>query len=426
MELNVIFSKLDDSQKINTVIQLYRQLKPSHQSIVSSHLANLAKVDFIKRLPTEIGYHILMYLDAKSLCKSARVNKSWKKLSDSEAVWQHLCGQHIYKECNKCGWCLPSLDNDVGSGWKKFYERRMKIEKNWRLGKFSTKVLHGHTDGITALYFCNNYLISGGWDMSIIVWDLKTGQQLHKLTAHAGCVRGLKFDNDKLISVSMDKSWKIWNYKQGTLLRSFDNAHNEGITCVDFDESLVVTGSNDNAIKVWNFKTGENVQLNGHTDWINRVLLFNKKSVISCSDDNTVRLWDINSHSCLKMFEHGAQVQGLSIWSPELNNLQDARFPEYIISGDLEGIITLWDVVNDTHTDFFGNKSGIWSICMNKQRIISGTLDGSIKIWNHTGEIKSIFKLHDGDVKAVQMDEVKIISGSEDNTIMICNFDDEI
>ena len=421
---------MNDAQKMNAISTLYRQLSPQHKSMVSNQLINMTKVDFIRKLPKELSFHILKYLDAKSLCKSASVSTLWNDLADSEQVWQHLCGQHVYKECSKCGWSLPSLDSDVGCGWKKYYEKRMRVEKNWRLGKYTTRVLQGHTEGITAIYFCNEYLISGSWDKSIIVWDLKTGSILHKLTSHSGCVRGLKFDNDKLISVSMDMSWKIWNYKNGRLLRTFENAHNDGITCVDFDDTLVVTGSNDNSIKVWSFKTGENVQLSGHSDWINRVLLFKQKSVVSCSDDNSVRIWDIATRQCVRVFEHDAQVQGLSIWSPKtpiyLDKQKadlDAIYPEFIISGDLDGIINLWDVKNNTHTDFFGNKQGIWSICMNHQRIISGTVDGCVRIWSHTGELKLSFKMHESDVKAVQMDEVKIVSASEDNTIVIWNFD---
>eukprot|EP00835_Amoeboradix_gromovi_P001026 NODE_40_length_29852_cov_0.370215.p5 type:complete len:435 gc:universal NODE_40_length_29852_cov_0.370215:6164-4860(-) len=429
-KIEELFLELNEQERTSVLIRLYKHLNSCQKSFISNHIVKLTKVNFLKNLPKEISCKILMFLDAKSLCKSAAVSKHWKELSNSEQVWQHLCGQHVYKECTKCGWCLPSLDSDVFCGWKRFYEKRMRVEKNWRLGNYTTSILKGHTDGITALYFSNNYLISGGWDQSIIVWDIKSGEILHKLTSHSGCVRGLKFDDDKLISVSMDKSWKIWNYKQGRLLRSFDNAHDEGITCVDFDETLVITGSNDNSIKIWNFKTGENVQLTGHTDWINRVLLYKQKSVISCSDDNTVRIWDVESRSCVKIFEHGAQVQGLSIWSPKYPLILNkkvvdriSKYPEFIISGDLEGFISLWDVSNDTHSDYYGNKSGIWSICMNQQRIISGTVDGSVKIWNHNGELKSNLKLHEGDIKAVQMDEVKIISGSEDSSIIIWNFD---
>ncbi len=419
------FEQLNDQHKVDILLQLCNTLTPVNQGIICEHLKTISKIDFITRLPVELSRQIITNLDAKSICSCARVKKNWEIIANSDEVWQKLCLQHVKKECVKCGWSLPCLDNIMDTNWKDFYKRRMKVEKNWRKGVYSCSYLQtsisGQEDGITALYFNEMYLITGGWDTFIYIWDIKSRKLLQKLSGHSGCVRGLKFDNDKLMSVSMDKSLKIWSISEGKLMRSFDNAHNEGITCIDFDWPIVATGSNDHSIKIWDFSTGESSQIIAHEDWVNRVLLYHKESVISCSDDNTVKLWDIASKSCLKTFQHDAQVQGLSMMSSK--HYTNSKYPEFIISGDLEGIITLWNVKNNSQIEFFGNKSGIWTISINPQRIIAGTVDGSIKIWNLSGELKLVLNKHESDVKCIQMDETKIISGSEDNSILLWNFD---
>ncbi len=52
-----------------------------------------------------------------SLGKAAQVSKSWKALADDDLLWRRMCGQHIDRKCEKCGWGLPLLER-----------RRLKVE----------------------------------------------------------------------------------------------------------------------------------------------------------------------------------------------------------------------------------------------------------------------------------------------------------
>ncbi len=60
---------------------------------------------------------ILGYLDAISLGRAAQVSKSWKALADDDLLWRRMCGQHIDRKCEKCGWGLPLLER-----------KRLKVE----------------------------------------------------------------------------------------------------------------------------------------------------------------------------------------------------------------------------------------------------------------------------------------------------------
>ena len=66
-------------------------------------------------------------------------------------------------------------------------------------------------------------LVSGGFDRSVKLWDVQTGQLLATLSGHTGAVWGLSFDPEGtlLASGSFDGTTRLWNLSTGESLRSF-------------------------------------------------------------------------------------------------------------------------------------------------------------------------------------------------------------
>ncbi len=56
-------------------------------------------------------------------------------------------------------------------------------------------------------------LVSGSYDKTIKLWDVKTGKEIHTFEGHDGPVRSVNFSpNGKtLVSGSDDKTIKLWN-----------------------------------------------------------------------------------------------------------------------------------------------------------------------------------------------------------------------
>ncbi|TKY90321.1 hypothetical protein EX895_000319 [Sporisorium graminicola] len=236
--------------------------------------------------------------------------------------------------------------------WKSVYCERLAIERNWRRGRYTSRTLTGHTDGIMCLQFNENLahpafpvVITGSYDRTARIWNLETGEMLRVLEGHTRGVRCLQFDEAKLITGSMDRTLKIWNWRTGALMRTLEG-HTEGIVCLHFNDDTLASGSADSNIKIWNFRTGECYTLRGHRDWVNAVTLWTgpaaKKRqqrlrealrearpttsikeedptaagtfLFSASDDGSIRLWDLGLRECLLTFEgHVGQVQSLKL-----------------------------------------------------------------------------------------------------------------
>ena len=108
----------------------------SQLSHLSDSLNEIIRIDPFSLLPREVNLRILGYLDAISLGRAAQVSKSWKALADDDLLWRRMCGQHIDRKCEKCGWGLPLLER-----------KRLKVELKDRSPAVMLGVgehLHGH------------------------------------------------------------------------------------------------------------------------------------------------------------------------------------------------------------------------------------------------------------------------------------------
>jgi F-box/WD-40 domain protein MET30 len=92
-------------------------LLSSQLSHLSDSLNQIIRIDPFSLLPREVSLRVLGYLDAMSLGKAAQVSKDWKALADDDLLWRRMCGQHIDRKCEKCGWGLPLLER-----------KRLKVE----------------------------------------------------------------------------------------------------------------------------------------------------------------------------------------------------------------------------------------------------------------------------------------------------------
>ncbi|KAH7392453.1 sulfur metabolite repression control protein-like protein SconB [Phaeosphaeria sp. MPI-PUGE-AT-0046c] len=351
--------------------------------------------------------------------------------------------------------------------WKDVYKDRFKVGTNWKYGRYSTRIFKGHENGVMCLQFDDQVLITGSYDATVKIWDIKTGELIRTLTGHTQGIRCLQFDDSKLITGSLDRTIKVWNWRTGELIRTLP-VHSAGVIGLHMADKLLASGSADKTIMVHDFKTWSRTRLLGHSDWVNSVKIdLPSRTLFSASDDMTIKLWDLDTHQCIRTYEgHAGQVQQVlplphefeideddfvahanndasdtasldsdgghpSLFKQKSSCTEDASFfpedpsrpnpPSYMLTGSLDGTIRLWHVPSGRCVHrFFGHVEGIWSLAADSLRLVSGAEDKTIKIWDpRTGQHERTLTGHTGPVTCVGLSDERVVSGSEDGTVRV-------
>lgn len=155
---------------------------------------------------------------------------------------------------------IMNLETTVAFGGGDGY---LAILRKWDLSCKKVLLDQGHTDKITCLAFLEkrNLLVSGSFDKTLRVWNIKTGR----------CVRVLR-------------------------------GHGDIVTCVSVYENTIISGARNGTIGLWSNSAKIGAVFKGDHDSISSVVR-NGNKVFCGSFDRTIKMWDIKEGVCLRAFE---------------------------------------------------------------------------------------------------------------------------
>jgi WD40 repeat protein len=272
----------------------------------------------------------------------------------------------------------------------------------WFLKDRVYKVLEGLTGPSAAIAFNHNGkflategtvdILKAGW--AIFIWDADDRQHLTnatpllRLVGHKGAVTALDFSptEDDLATASEDMTVRIWDAKTGDL-KNILTGHTARINSVAFDRtgSRIVTASNDGTSRVWDKLTGkELITLRGHLGKVTKatfssdgqqILTLAESKEPGLPEDNLVRIWNAASGALrLNVGGHTKQITDASF----SNN------GRMIVTASKDGTAQLWDAGTGMNLMAFKGHSGPISNVEfspdDKSVLTSGT-DNTAQVW---------------------------------------------
>jgi len=270
--------------------------------------------------------------------------------------------------------------------------------------KFDFTIQVGHTGSIRSLVIdpSGKYIITGGQDKTIKIWDIQKNILARTLRSNCRRVESLSVDpSGKYIvagGVGIGRQIEIWTFRKGSLVNTLDS-QNKGNIVVAIDPSgkFIVSGGDGNHIKVWDLSTGELLKsFKGNLYSVHTISIGPKgQYMVTTNGNGTFTVWDIE-----KGFIHQKKMEG-GISSAAIHT----SGKHIVTLGN--GVIKVWNMHN-LHLDrtIKGNSTPtIMTLDPAGKWIVSGNADKTISVWDYfTG--KSVKKL--GPVSS-HIDEIAIV-----------------
>uniref|UniRef100_A0A674D376 Apoptotic protease-activating factor 1 n=1 Tax=Salmo trutta TaxID=8032 RepID=A0A674D376_SALTR len=169
------------------------------------------------------------------------------------------------------------------------------------LKSLSRLVVQPHQGSIYAACFSHDgtKIASCGSSKTLRVFKSTSGEKMLEIQAHDDEVLCCAFSPDDrlLATCSSDRKVKVWNVERGTLMRMFEEEHEEQVNHCQFTNTrrrlLLATCSND---KFLNTKVSLCNTMFGHLEPVNHCCFSPDDAYLSTSSsDGTLKLWEVSS-----------------------------------------------------------------------------------------------------------------------------------
>jgi WD40 repeat protein len=326
--------------------------------------------------------------------------------------------------------------------------------------------LTGHDQRLRALAWSpdGRYLAGGADDLTVRIWDAKTGRMLLVLQDHTAGILSVSWspDSRRLASASVDQTVKVWDVC-GPLTRS--PPLGDALPPINTlrwrpDSQVLALGSRTGVVSLWDVSTGRQTAilssqastvwalawapdgrrlavssnqpaiciwdvaktkviatLNGHKAGVT-CLAWDRdgRRLASASHDRTVRVWDVDRQAELATFEGHTGAVYVVCWGPDGRRLA---------SSSADSTVRIWDLQARREVQQLG-KLECWAHAMSwgptNTRLASEYGSQLVKLWDtETGRETAVLRGHTSQLMALAWctDGQRLASGARDQTVRI-------
>ncbi|MFI6827604.1 caspase family protein [Kribbella sp. NPDC050241] len=283
--------------------------------------------------------------------------------------------------------------------------------------------------------------VTGGFDATVRVWDLRTGRQLGEpLKGHAELVIVVAVGDldGRPIAVtgSYDATMRVWDLRTGRQLGEPLVRDDVGVVLAvlvgELDgRPIAVSGSMDQTVRVWDLRTGRQLgePLKGHTGLVSAVAagdLDGLPIAVTTGADATVRVWDLRTRQQLgePLKGHTGLVSAVAVG--HLDGL-----PIAVTTGADDDTVRVWDLrtrrqLGATLMTYTGPVSAVAVGDLAGQPIaVTGSHDAAVRVWDlrTRQQLGETLVGHVGPVRAVAVADQEgrpiAVTGSTDQTVRV-------
>ena len=320
-----------------------------------------------------------------------------------------------------------------------------------------------HSGDVTSMVMTpdGHYLVTGGNDETVKVWDFETGALAHTLKAHESAITHLLLSPDGRYFLSVDLYDRItfWDVKTWRRIRSIEGYNIDGDTvvwspnghylifgtkdnrvkvldvqtmntimsftghdrsiraiAVSSDGRYVISGGDDKRIIVWDFKRRGHVYiLKGHKDAITEIIISpDGHYIVSGSKDHTVKVWSLETGKLVKTLKGGKEI---------ITALKMTPKGRYIITKSNNNIIKVWDLLTGkTLHRIYGIKDPM-VLSPDRQYLAGISLHETLQVREiETNQLVREIKAHDIRSMAFSPNGNYILTGDHDGFIKVWEF----
>ncbi|PWN36181.1 uncharacterized protein FA14DRAFT_161015 [Meira miltonrushii] len=248
--------------------------------------------DIISSLPDDLHLKIFERLHIHELLRCRLVSKRWSAISVHPDLWRS------YALVLTMGDSIPLTPPTDPTGWEPMVKGLYFRERNWAKGICqSITLMPGHTGFVTAMKLKGRTtLVTGSYDETIRVWDLRTGACKKVLKAKAiACLDFLAEEGILAAGLYDTGRVMIWDMRTWTLLQTL-SGHNRGIRNVALNSDYLVSVGQDKAIVVWDWRNGTKIVRFGQQSNVSLgVSIVDHDKIVAVTVDGIIRTFDLSS-----------------------------------------------------------------------------------------------------------------------------------
>ncbi len=215
----------------------------------------------------------------------------------------------------------------------------------------------------------------------VIVWEWRTNREVRRLEGQTGGVYSVAFSHDghRLATAGYDGTARIWDVASGEVRHTVAPGRGQAFgVAFSPDDRMLATGHESAAIILWDETTGRlRKTLTGHRDAVTCVAFSPDGSrLASSSHDSTTQIWEVSSGANLRV------LTGASSW---VQSVAWSRDGSRVLTAGWDGTARVWDAERgEEKLTLVGHGSFVQSALFSpdEKSIATAANDRTARLWS--------------------------------------------